>query len=77
MLCTFSMKTAQYLQKYEGGPYQVNNELFKVSNKNTRKRFYLKQSQQSKHLKKMRNMFRVNNNATRATSVASFWCLHC
>ena len=41
----------------------ANIYLFKVSNRNTRK--------------KMWNMFKVNNKNIRTTSVTSFWCFFC
>ena len=41
----------------------ANIELFKVKNRNCRKKVW--------------NMFKVNNKDTKTTSTTSFWCLYC
>ena len=41
----------------------VGNYMFKVNNRNTRKKVW--------------NMFKVNNKDTKMTPMAAFWCLYC
>ena len=71
----FSAKFRLFLKKYMT-PWQikitpwtlerlapVNIYLFRVNNKNTRKRY--------------ENLFKVNNKDTRTTSMTLFWCFYC